>query len=249
MSYAVPTPPPKARPGVVQAAVWLMWAVVVLSLLSVVVSFVPLPELDRALDEFYAEHPELRNDAVMAIGEIGGLSLTVIMAAAFAVLAIFVAKGSQPARITTWVVGGIVALCQLCGLISSLATPALLNSVPSSGDPDADLAVEQARIIQENTPTWYTVASTGFLVLTLLAILVAIILLATPRANDYFRKEEEVWVPPTGPGGGYPQFPPPAVPQNPGAPPAQPPAPPPAAQPPAPPPGSQPPTPPPPTQS
>lgn len=227
MSYAVPTPPPKVRPGVVQAAVWLMWAVVALSLLSVVVSFIPLPEVEQALDEFYAEHPEFRNDAATAIGEILALSLTVIIAAAFAVLAIFVAKGNQPARITTWALGGIVTLCQACGLISSLATPALLNSVPSAGDPAADLAVEQARIVAENTPTWYTVLGNGLLILTLLATLIAIILLATPRANDYFRKEEQVWVPPTGPGGGYPQFPPPAIPQNPGAPPpSQPPAPP-----------------------
>jgi hypothetical protein len=227
MSYAVPTPPTKTRPGVVQAAVWLMWAVVALSLLSVVLSFIPLSELEQALDEFYAEHPELQNDAATAIGEIGGLSLTVIIAAAFAVLAIFVAKGSQPARITTWVVGGIVTLCQACGLISSLAAPALLNSVPTGGDPNAELALEQARIVAENTPTWYTVLGNGVLLLTVLATLIAIILLATPKANDYFRKEEEIWIPPTGSGGGYPPVPPPAFPPNPSAPPtSQPPAPP-----------------------
>lgn len=227
MSYAVPTPPPKVRPAAVQTAVWLMWAVVALSVISIALSFVPLPEVDRALEEFYAQHPELRNDAAIAIGEIGALSLTAIMAAAFAVLAIFVGRGSQPARITTWVVGGIVALCQFCGLASSLATPALLNSMPSNGDPSTDLAVEQAQLIARATPVWFTVASNAILVLSLLAVLVTIILLAVPKANEYFRKEEEIWVPPTGSGGGYPQYPPPAIPQNPGAPPA-----PPAAQPP-----------------
>ncbi|MBX6749938.1 MAG: hypothetical protein IRY85_09780 [Micromonosporaceae bacterium] len=230
MSYAVPTPPPKVRPAAVQTAVWLMWAVVALNVLNVALSFVPLTEVDRVLEELYAEHPQLRNDTATVIGEIGSLSLTVIMAVAFAVLAIFVARGSQPARITTWVVGGIVALCQACGLASSLATPALLNSMPSGGDPNAELAVEQARRIAEATPVWYTVASTAILILSLVAILLVIILLAVPKANDYFRKEEEVWVPPTGPGGGYPPYPPPAIPQNPGVPPT-----PPASQPPAPP--------------
>jgi hypothetical protein len=230
MSYAVPTPPTKVRPAAVSTAVWLMWAIVALNVISIALSFVPLPELDRALDEFYAQNPEFRDDAVMAIGEIGALSLTVVMAGAFAVLAIFVGRGSQPARITTWVVGGIVALCQLCGLGSSLATPALLESMPTGEDPAADLALEQARLVARATPVWYTVVSNAILILSLVAILLVIILLAVPKANEYFRKEEEVWVPPTGSGGGFPQYPPPAIPQNPGTPPA-----PPTAQPPTPP--------------
>jgi hypothetical protein len=222
MSYAVPTPPPKVRPAAVRVAVWLMWSVVALNVISIALSFVPMPEVERALDEFYAQHPELRNDAAMAVGEFVSLSVTVLLAIAFAVLAIFVARGSQPARITTWVVGGIVALCQACGLASSLATPALLESISSAGDTGTELAVEEAQLITRATPVWYTVASSTILVLSLVAIIVVIILLAVPQSNEYFRKEEEVWVPPTGSGGGYPQYPPPATPKNPDAPPTPP---------------------------
>jgi hypothetical protein len=230
MSYAVPTQPAKSRPGVVQAAVYLMWAVVALNVIGILLSFVPTPELDRALDDFYAQHPELNTSAATTLGNIGSIVFSVAIAIAFAVLAIFVGRGSQPARITTWVIGGVLALCQGCGLLSSLAAPALLENVSAGGDPNAELAVEEARIILDNTPGWLTAVTSVMSILALLAILAVIILLAVPRANEYFRKEEEVWVPPTGSGGGYPQFPPPAIPQNPGAPPA-----PPSAQPPTPP--------------
>lgn len=223
MSYAVPTPPTKSRPGVVTAAVYLMWSVVALNIVGLLLRLVPTPELDRALDDFYERNPELDSQAATVIGNIGSAAFTIVIAAVFAVLAVFVGRGKQPARIVTWVIGGVLALCQGCGLIGSLAAPALLENVASGGDPNTELAVEEARLILENTPAWLNVTSTALSVLALLAVLAVVILLALPRANDFFRKEEEVWVPPTGSGGGgFPQFPPPAIPQNPGTPPAPP---------------------------
>jgi hypothetical protein len=50
-----------------------------------------------------------------------------------------------------------------------------------------------------------TTVSTVTNVLVLICLLLVIILLALPASNDFFRKEQEVWVPPTYPpvGGGY----------------------------------------------
>ena len=96
----------------------------------------------------------------------------------------------------------------------------------------------------------HRVSDLGYQVLTvvmLLALVAVVILLALPASNEFFRKEQEVWVPPTAPD--LATFPPPlSVPQQsfPSAPeslpPAATPAPePPVAQPPSAPPPSDPP--------
>jgi hypothetical protein len=58
-------------------------------------------------------------------------------------------------------------------------------------------------------------------VIALIVMVTIIILLALPASNDFFRREQQVWVPPTdwSQGGGYPQVPPPAIPPGPPAPP------------------------------
>jgi hypothetical protein len=234
MSYAVPVQPGRSRPTVVTVAVYLMWAALVLNLINVGLTFVPTPELDRALDEFNRDHPELSSGgSVEAIGTYIGVGLTLLVAAGFGVLTVFVGRGNQPARVTTWVLAGIFVLCQGCGLISSAALPALLNGMAGSGNADTEAVAEQTRILTENTPAWLTATTTATAVLILLALIAVIILLAVPSANEFFRKQEQVWVPPTGPGGGFPQYPlatpqypagpqfPPTPPQYPATPPPQ----------------------------
>jgi hypothetical protein len=222
MTYAIPGPPAKTRPTVVRVAVFLLWSIVALQVIGIALGFVPTPELDRALDEFYEQNPPpAGTDTATAFGSAVGIAIAVVVAVVFAVLAIFVGKGSQPARITTWVFGGIVALCQGCLVTVGLAAPALLSSMTGSGDPNAERAAEEAQVVLDNTPVWLTVATTAIGVLSVLALIVAIILLAVPAANEYFRKTEEIWVPPTtGAGGGFPQYPP-TQPPTPPTPPTQ----------------------------
>jgi hypothetical protein len=64
--------------------------------------------------------------------------------------------------------------------------------------------------IREALPGWLTPASTVVSVVAVVALIAVIILLALPASNDFFRKEQDVWVPPTWPSeGGYPPPPPP----------------------------------------
>jgi hypothetical protein len=227
MTYAIPGPPAKQRPAPVRIAVLLLWAVVILNVVSVGLGFVPTPELDRAMDDFNRANPELAtDDSLTTISAVIGAVVLGIVTIALAILAVFVGRGSQPARITTWVLSGILVLCQGCGLIATAAAPALVNSMAGSGNADSEVLAEQTRIITENTPAWLTAATTVIGVLSVIALIAVIILLAVPAANEFFRKQDEIWVPPTTPGtpGGFPQYPPPAMP--PGPPPSQPPAPP-----------------------
>ncbi len=224
MSYAVPlSPPAKPRPTVVRVAVLLMWAVVAALVINIVLGLLPTPELDAALDAFYERHPEMQGDgSANVIGSVVGIAFTAAVAIALGVLAIFVGKGSQPARITTWVLGGLGVLCFGCGALLTAAAPSLLSG--ASGDEQVETSAELLDLIRANTPDWLYYTTTLLNIVIVVALIGCIILLAVPAANDYFRKEEQIWVPPTDPsaGGGFPQFPPPAVPQNPGAPPVPP---------------------------
>lgn len=223
MTYAIPGQPAKQPPTPVRVAVALLWAVVALRLVAIGLSFVPTPELDQALEDLYGGNPPPGAAAGTALGVGFSIVVGIVLSGAFAVLAVFLSKGSQAARITTWVFGGIVTLCMTCGVIASLLAPSLLSSMTNATDPEAQRAAEEAQLILDKTPTWLTVTSTAIEVLVVLALLVALILLAVPSANAFFRKEEEVWVPPTTPGaGGYPPYPPPPSSQQPPSPPAPP---------------------------
>jgi hypothetical protein len=215
MSYTVAQPPPaKPRPTVVKTAVLLMWATVVMQLITMVLSLLPNDQLSAALDQFYRDHPEMG-------GGTGGSSaatttitvgIELLIIAGFAVLAVFVSKGAQPARIITWVLSGLAVLCLGCGSLVSAIAPSLL-SADTSGQGEA--AADLLELIRANTPDWIYYVSAAMNILVVLALLAVIVLLALPASNDFFRKEVELWVPPTAPAGGYPQMPPPAIPQNP----------------------------------
>jgi hypothetical protein len=204
MSYTVSQPPAKPRPAVVTYAVYLMWFVVAAQVINFLVGLIPNEQLDQALADFEAANPELTEPAGFeATSAVFTVLITIIITVGLAVLAVFVGRGSQPARVTTWVIGGIAVLCVGCGLILTAAGPALLAS---AGDtPEVQLQRDYLEVIQQNTPGWMTAITVGLTILALLALIAVIIMLAMPAANDFFRKEQQTWVPPSDlSGGGWP---------------------------------------------
>jgi MFS family permease len=216
MSYAVP-PPPKTRPSAVTTASTLLFVVVATNIISLIIALLPNDELSAALDEFNRNHPDFQqSETITLIAGIVGISVTTLLAVGLGVLAFFLRRGSQGARITTWVLGGLCVLCSVCGL----AGTAIGSSMSGNGNnPDVE---ELTRIIEENTPAWQTTLSVALTLVNLVTLIAVIVLLALPASNDYFRKQQEVWVPPTDypGGGGYGQTPPMSPP--PGPPPAPP---------------------------
>jgi len=229
MTYAVPQPPPaKTRPGVVRAAVALMFLAASFQVVSIALSFLPNDKLDQALKQFYADHPELNSsNATEVASNAVGVAIQVLVLVGLVVLAVFVSRGSQPARVVTWVLSGLGALCLGCAALANAVVPSLLNGASGSSNDQATTTKELLDVVRANTPDWQYYLSNALAVLLVLALILVIILLAVPAANDYFRKQEQVWVPPTDwTGGGFPQVPPPALPQDPMAPPPPPAAPP-----------------------
>ncbi len=215
MSFAVSQPPPaKPRPGVVNVASILLYVTAALLVCQVLLSFLSISDVNKAVSDFEATHPDLQG-AGNQVGTIIGSVVQLLLAAGFVTLGLLVGKGKQPARIVTWVLSGLGVLCVGCGTLFAAALPSMMSG-------NQDLA-ELTTAINDAIPAWQRVASTVSGIATLLILITVIILLALPAANDYFRKEQEVWVPPTDWNqGGYPQVPPPAAPPYPPGPPAPP---------------------------
>jgi hypothetical protein len=199
MSYAVaPAPGPKVRPGSVRTASTLLYVAAVLLLIVAAVSFVPVGEMQKIVKEIYADDPQMQQAA--SVGQTVGIVITgiiyVLIAVGLVVLGIFVGKGKQPARIITWVVSGLAVLCLGCGLAGSAVSSSFSGL---GGGADAARSEELLKRIQEVTPAWVHATSLTLQIITLIAMIAVIILLALPGSNDYFRKEQQVWVPPTTP--------------------------------------------------
>jgi hypothetical protein len=123
-------------------------------------------------------------------------ALPLLLGVLYIVLAVFVGKGKQWARITTWVIAGIAVCCNGFGLAGS----ALLDSMLSGmGDVNGVDVAQAAEEIAALLPGWLTATSTALTAVALLASIVVIILLLLPPSNPYFRKPEPQWTPPAYP--------------------------------------------------
>ena len=231
MSYTVSTPGAKPRPGSVGLASTLLYIGAVLILAYGVLGIVG----SQAMGDITIDGEEVPTGFGAPAGAIGNVITGVVylaLAVGLFVLGNLVGKGKNPARIVTWVIDGIVVLCCGCGVIGNAFGNSLMASIPG-------MTEEMIEEIAAATPAWLTVSTTVVGLLIVLSQIVVIIALAVPSSNEYFRKEQEVWVPPTYPPvGGQPQYPP-----------SMPPSVPPAAPPPPAPPGDVPPPPPPPPPS
>jgi hypothetical protein len=244
MSYTVATPGPKARPGTVSAASALLFTAAALHLVSIVLGLLSIGAVQDVFEAEFANDPDAEAAQVaFNIAIYVSVGVGVLLAAGATILGVLVGKGKNPARIVTWVLAGIGVLCFGCGTIFNAAGGALNDQMAQNADPEA---LELQRRIEAAVPAWQNTVSIVISILLLIIYLAIIILLALPASNEFFRKEQEVWVPPAFPagdpgypaGGGFPPAAPPASPPPPAA------APPPAAPPPAAPgnePGSQPP--------
>lgn len=195
-----PAPPASVRPVQVAAAVWCLFALAVTQILSVVVVIATMgPTLDATRD--YVEGTR-DGDAIIASVQIGGyvsVVLGLVFAVGLAVLAAFVNRGNQPARIISWVVLGLLLCCNGFGLLGA-AAGGLLGGAGGGGEVDQE---ELARRIEDAVPGWTAPVNYLLLFVGIVASTAGIILLALPKANEYFRRPQQIWEPPV-PGAYYP---------------------------------------------
>lgn len=195
-----PVPPPYPaqpgrRPASVTAAGALMIAMAALGLIGAIIS---LATIGQIVDEF--RRRAARTDAaqsdvdtfvtVTQASIIGIAVITILIALLLAGLALGVLRGSNVARIITWVLCGIGILCGCCGIFSSFS-----RTTFSGGNQAQE---ELGRALTDSVPGWSSAIGGGLSGLQTLGYIAIAVLLALPAANAFFRKAApaQPWQPP-----------------------------------------------------
>lgn len=188
--------PGRTRPGSVTAAGYLLFAIALVSLLGLVTGLASYPTIrDVFAADYKGTTMESSSGVIALVALITAIITVLIFGGGAVILAPFVLKGRQPARIITWVLCGLLVCCQGSSVASSgLNTGSFGRGTTNGPDPQV-----VAQHLADNLPAWIrpTEIATGAL-LALLAIVV-IVLLALPASHPFFRKQAEQWTPPAYP--------------------------------------------------
>lgn len=192
--------PQPARPATVTASSMLLYLVVAMQLLSAVLVVSMIGTVTEAYqDAMSADDFPGEVGTFISVVLVFTASIYLLIAVGLVVLAIFNNRGKNGARITTWVIAGLGLCCNALGLGSTVAGTAVGGTVPSTEQAQVEADVAAAM------PGWYDAISLVTSVITVLALLGAIILLALPQSNAFFRRPAP-WNP-AMPFGPYPSLP------------------------------------------
>jgi hypothetical protein len=243
---AAPAQPP--RPATVTVSTYLLWLTAALSLLSGVLTVSLVGKMADVYGDLYEGTAAEGTEGLIVGASVFVVVLGLLFAAGLAVLGIFNNRGRNGARITTWVLGGISLCCSGFGLAGTALSSSMNFDSSTTGANTGPSSAEVEAALNRAMPSWYEPLSTVLTVISLLAILGAVILLALPASNAFFRKPQPAWDPnqqfpypgqpgyPPVPGQGQPYQPgQQPYPESPSGPPAGPPSAPPAGPPSAPP--------------
>jgi hypothetical protein len=190
-------PAPRTRPTTVTVSSYLLYVTAAVSLISAVLSLTEVSTITGVYRDAYAGTSAEGAEAVIVATTVIGVVLNILFAAGLAILAIFNNRGRQAARVTTWVIGGISLCCSGLGLAGTAVTGSMNLS---TGDGPSPSDVEQR--LADALPSWYMPVTVTLSAISLLSILGAIILLALPASNAYFRPAQAAW----DPSMPYPQY-------------------------------------------
>jgi hypothetical protein len=219
MASVTSPPGARGRPAVVTYACYLLYLLAALQVVSAIAQFSVLGTYRDVMKRAFAETSSA--DAVATTTTIalaGAAVVALLFAVGYVVLAVFDGRGKQPARIVTWVVLGLSLCCGGYGLVGNVAGGFGGSTGNVAGAPSQS---QLRQMLKDGLPGWYQPVVLLLGVIGLLAAIAAIILLALPAANQFFRKPEPVWEPPvpTGSWGQPGQSPQAQNPDNPPAPP------------------------------
>jgi hypothetical protein len=196
MSQPVVSAPAPERPNTVTVAGYLLFLVAVMNAVSAIVTLSTFGTQARAsiaaVREAQAKaNPPSTTDPTSFVHAALGASIGIafLVAVLFAVIGMFVLRGSQGWRITAWVLTGLGVLCSGLGVGGGL-----LGAASSS----------KASATTIDLPSWITTVSRGISIIDLIAFIAIIVLLALPRSNPYFKRAQLVEPPLPYPGQAYP---------------------------------------------
>jgi hypothetical protein len=142
-------------------------------------------------------------DMMVAITGATTVGRSLLFAVGYTVLGVLNGRGKNPARVVTWAVAVLSICCSGSDLASNAIAATSFGGNASAGGPSSQ-QIQQT--LREHLPGWYQPALTTTNLISIAAILAAVVLLALPIANEFFRKTREPgWEPPV------PSVPPPTA--------------------------------------
>lgn len=186
----------KVRPATVTIAGVLLIVTAVVYLIGFIVAISIMGTVTDVFREELAGTEAEGAEGVAAAFYVAVAAINLLFAVGLVVLALLNNKGKNPARIVTWVLGGISLCCSGFGLLTSGMGG---GSFGSTGDVDQEQLQQR---LEDALPSWYGGANVSILIVSILALAGAMLLLALPPSNEFFRKPQQVEPPPPP---AYPQ--------------------------------------------
>lgn len=208
--YSPPAPPERIRPATVTLASLLLLLVTFSSLAYLGGRIAITGLVQDALEQEFGGTEMADFTGVFVASIYLDAAVYVLFGLILGVLGPLLLRPRNGVRIATWVVGALGACCGGFSLIG-----AAFGAVAGAfGDaPDSSVQTELERVLAEELPEWYQVVNIGASLVGVVALLVALLLLALPASNEFFRRPEPVAVPPYPPPS-FPQQPPPGYPPS-----------------------------------
>jgi len=170
---------PRARPGSVSAAGYLLFLVALTEVVSAIIGLSVFGKesdaLVAAVKKSAADQNKTISDPTSLVHTLiyAQVVIAIIIAVLFVLMGVFVLRGRQGMRITAWVITGLGVLCSGIGLAGE-------GLAGSAAGADSSTTVD--------LPSWLTTTQRSLSVIDLLAFLAIIVLLALPASNPYFKK-------------------------------------------------------------
>jgi hypothetical protein len=208
MSYPMPGPPapppqPRARPATVTASSWLLFFVAALYVATFVGIIATMSTVMDIYRDIYAGTDLEGTEGIVAASSVVVGAVWLVIAIGVVVLAVLNNKGKNASRIVTWVLGGLALCCS--GAL--LALEGLLTDMQAPDVDGPDPAAVQ-RALDAALPDWYNTLGWVTSIGSILALIAALVLLALPASNEFFRAPRQPpYEPPPYPQPPYPQPP------------------------------------------
>ncbi|HEX2145710.1 MAG TPA: hypothetical protein VHG10_14510 [Glycomyces sp.] len=185
---------PKTRPGTVTFAVWLQILLAVFLIAQAVLGLLYGADAEAAVEaELESQGYAMSDLPEGTTFETGGALAfaPIVVALLLIVLALLNGTGNRAARVITWVVQPLVLICGGFIAVSQLLLATFIEAgIESGGGPEGLDAGALVDALYGAYPAWTVIVDYGVLALATIGSILVIILLATPRANAFFRKEE-----------------------------------------------------------
>jgi hypothetical protein len=210
--YSQPPPGPasRVRPATVTISSYLLLVVAGVTLITAVISLSTIGTVTKVYRDAYRGSQLEGVETIAIVSSVAGAVVNVLFAVGLVVLALLNNRGRNPSRIVTWVVGGLSLCCTSVALGGTAVSGSFTMSSGGSGGPDP---AELQRRLQAALPGWYMPVNLTLSALSLVVMIVALILLALPASNEFFRKAPPGWsAGPTYPAYPTASYPPPAGP-------------------------------------